>query len=79
MIKYNVIIMAGGVVDKKEDITKLYINKNIDVINRRKFGIIKEDPIIEQLAILIEAIDTSDIFDDEQLKKLELIINNIIL
>lgn len=69
----------NSVKDKQEDVTMLYINKNIDSINRCKFGIIKEDHVIEQLAILIEAIDTSDIFDDEQLKKLETIINNVMI
>lgn len=69
----------SNVKDKQDKITMLYINKNIDSINRCKFGIIKEDHIIEQLAILIEAINTSDIFDDEQVKKLELIINNVMI
>lgn len=63
--------------DKVEYLKRKFIDKNIKEVNRRKFGIIKHDCIIQLIAILIDCIDVVDYLDRVKLEKLYDTINRI--
>lgn len=63
--------------EKIEYLNKAFIEKNINEINRRKFGIIKHDCSIQLTAILLECVDIIDYLDKYQLEKLLLAIDKV--
>lgn len=57
-----------------DEYNELFINKNINIIDKLKFGFVSNDCSIPFISMLIHSIESIDIFRNEHLDKLSFIL-----